>query len=69
MVKILLSTKFTWTMWKDPNQTRLLGDFKNVAYDNGGTLYCFDPETGERCIMTNGGFDKAREVKSGTCPL
>lgn len=55
-------------MWKDGEETRLLGNYKNVAYNHKGNVYCFCPETGERREMACGGFEKDRNAIKKLCP-
>ncbi len=54
--------------WKDPDPTRLLGHYKNVAYDYKATIYCYCPEKGTQREMAFGGFEKKRETLKYRCP-
>ncbi|MBS3874003.1 MAG: transposase [Firmicutes bacterium] len=55
-------------MWRDGEDTRLLGDKGNVVYDYKGTVYCYCPATGRRLEMAFGGFEKDRETLKYRCP-
>lgn len=54
--------------WQDPDPTRLLGDYPNVAHDYKGTVYCYCPEEGTQRQMAFGGFEKDRETLKYRCP-
>lgn len=41
-------------MWKDGEETRVLGDHENVVHNYKGTVYCHCPVTGKQREMTNG---------------
>ncbi|EZW61592.1 hypothetical protein HWG47_03160 [Staphylococcus aureus] len=47
-------------MWKDGEETRLLGDYKNVVHNFKGNVYCHCPISGKQREMANGGFEKDR---------
>jgi len=55
-------------MWRDKEETRLLGDWPNVTYDYRGRVYCFCPETGIRREMAYAGYEKDREALKYRCP-
>ncbi|HBG02021.1 MAG TPA: DDE transposase [Firmicutes bacterium] len=54
--------------WQDPDPTRLLGNYPNVAHDYKGTIYCYCPEEGTQREMAFGGFEKDRETLKYRCP-
>lgn len=55
-------------MCKDGEETRVLGDYKNVVHNFKGTVYCHCPVTGKQPEMTNGGFEKDRNTLKKLCP-
>lgn len=55
-------------MWRDPDQTRLLRNWENVAHDYKGTVFCYCPLTGKKRGMLNGGFEKSRGTLKKLCP-
>lgn len=55
-------------MWKDGEETRLLGDYKNVVHNFKGNVYCHCPLTGKQREMANGGFEKDRDTLKKLCP-
>jgi len=55
-------------MWKDGEETRLLGGRTNVVHDYKGTVYCYCPETNTKREMANGGFEKDRNTLKKICP-
>lgn len=55
-------------LWRDGEETRLLGGRENVVYDYRGTVYCYCPETNKRREMAFGGFEKRREALKYRCP-
>jgi len=55
-------------MWKDGEETRLLGDYDNVVHNYKGNVYCHCPLTGKQREMTNGGFEKDRNALKKLCP-
>ena len=56
-------------MWKDGEETRLLGDHENVVHNYKGNVYCYCPMTGKQREMTNGGFEKDRNTLKKLCPI
>lgn len=56
-------------MWKYGKETRLLGDYKNVAHNFKVNVYCHYPVTGKQREMTNGGFEKERNTLKKLCPV
>jgi hypothetical protein len=52
----------------EPEESRLLGDWDNVAYDWQGRVYCFCPRTGKQREMPSGGFEKDRGTVKYRCP-
>jgi len=56
-------------MWKDGEETRLLGDHENVVHNYKGNVYCYWPMTGKQREMTNGGFEKDRNTLKKLCPI
>lgn len=55
-------------MWKDAEETRLLGDKENVVHNYKGNVYCHCPVTGVQREMVNGGFEKDRNTLKKLCP-
>ena len=55
-------------MWKDGEETRLLGNYKNIVYDYRGTVYCYCAKSGKQREMAYGGFEKERESLKYRCP-
>ncbi len=55
-------------LWRDGEETRLLGSRENIVYDYRGTVYCHCPETNKRREMAFGGFEKDRETLKYRCP-
>lgn len=55
-------------MWKDGEETRLLGNHKNVVHNYKGNVYCHCPVTGKQREMANGGFEKDRNTLKKLCP-
>jgi hypothetical protein len=55
-------------MWKDGEETRLLGGRTNVTYNYKGSVYCYCPKTNTRREMANGGFEKDRNTLKKLCP-
>lgn len=55
-------------MWREPDGTRLLEDYKNVVYNYKGNVYCYCPETGKKREMSVGGFEKDRGALKKLCP-
>ena len=57
-------------MWRD-KETKLLdpGRTDNIVYDEGGTVYCICPVTGEQRQMAYGGFEKERMALKYICPI
>ncbi|AVX21816.1 transposase [Carboxydocella thermautotrophica] len=55
-------------LWRDGDRTRLLTNYKNVAYNYKGNVYCYCPETGTQREMSNGGFEKDRGTLKKLCP-
>lgn len=55
-------------MWKDKEETRLLGDHENVVHNFKGNVYCHCPVTGKQREMANGGFEKDRDTLKKLCP-
>ncbi len=54
--------------WKDPDKTRLLGDYTNVSYNFKGTIYCYCPAKATQRQMAYGGFEKERQTLRYRCP-
>src|SRR5690625_335933 len=54
-------------MWKDGEETRLLGDYDNVVHNYKGNVYCHCPLTGKQREMANGGFEKDRKRLKRLC--
>jgi hypothetical protein len=54
--------------WKDPDETRLLGDYTNVSYNFKGTIYCYCPAKATQRQMAYGGFEKERQTLRYRCP-
>ncbi len=54
--------------WQDPDPTRLLGNYTNVAHDFKGTIYCYCPKEGTQREMAFAGFEKDRETLKYRCP-
>ena len=52
--------------WREKG-TRLLENGKNVAYDEDGSVYCYEDD-GKRHLMANGGYDAKRDVLKKLCP-
>jgi transposase len=48
-------------MWKDPDETRQLGDYENITYNYKGNVYCTCMETGTVREMSVGGFERDRK--------
>lgn len=55
-------------MWKDGDETKLVSGKTNVVYDYQGTVYCYDPVTGQKRTMAYGGFEESRETLKYHCP-
>lgn len=55
-------------MWKDGEETRLLGDHENVVHNFKGNVYCHCPVTGKQREMANGGFEQDRDTLKKLCP-
>lgn len=55
-------------MWKDGEETRLLGNYENVVHNFKGNVYCHCPVTGKQREMANGGFEKDRNTLKKLCP-
>lgn len=55
-------------MWKDGEETRLLGDYKNVVHNFKGNVYCYCPVTGKPREMANDGFEKDKNTLKKSCP-
>lgn len=54
--------------WKDPDETRILGDYTNVSYNFKGTIYCYCPAKATQRQMAYGGFEKERQTLRYRCP-
>lgn len=55
--------------WENKEEIRMFEDRHNiVGYDNGGHIYCYCPETGNRREMVNKGFEEQRETLKIGCP-
>ena len=54
--------------WKDGETSRLLPGHTNATYDLHGNVDCYEPETGARHRMSNGGFEKDRMTLKKLCP-
>jgi hypothetical protein len=54
--------------WRDPDETRLLGDYTNVSYNFKGTIYCYCPAKATQRQMAYGGFEKERQTLRYRCP-
>lgn len=55
-------------MWKDGEETKLVGGQSNVVYDYQGNVYCYCPHSGEKREMAFGGFEKDRDTLKYRCP-
>lgn len=55
-------------MWKDGEETRLLGDYKNIVHNFKGNVYCHCPVSNKQREMANGGFEKDRGTLKKLCP-
>lgn len=55
-------------LWKDGEETKLVGGRENVVYDYKGTVYCYSPIGNKRREMVPGGFEKDREASRYLCP-
>ena len=55
-------------MWKDGEETHLLGDYENVVHKYKGNVCCHCPVTGKQREMTNGEFEKDRNTLKKLCP-
>lgn len=55
-------------MLKDPNETRQLAGYVNVAYNYKGNVYCYCLDTGEKREMCCGGFEEDRRTLKKLCP-
>ncbi len=54
--------------WRDGETSRLLPGHANATYDLHGNVDCYEPETGARHRMANGGFEKDRMTLKKLCP-
>lgn len=55
-------------MWKDGQETRLIGDEINIVYDYEGTVYCHCLDTDIRREMAYGGYEQDRDALKYKCP-
>jgi len=55
-------------MWKDPDLTRQLLEYENVAHNYRGNVYCYCMVTGEKREMCCGGFEEDRKTIKKLCP-
>ena len=56
-------------IWRDGEDTKVLGDRWNVVYDYRGQIYCHCPQTSKRRKMAYGGFEKDRQTLKYRCPV
>jgi len=56
-------------MWKDGETSHVLPGYANVTYDYQGVVECYDPATGIKRTMANGGFEQDRETLKKVCPV
>lgn len=55
--------------WADKNEIKMFEGRKNIiGYDNQGEIYCYCPQSGERRMMANKGFEEKRESLKIGCP-
>lgn len=55
-------------MWQDGEETKLVTGQTNIVYDYRGAVYYYCLESGKKCEMANGGFQKDRETLKYRCP-
>lgn len=55
-------------LWRDGDETRLLPGHSNASFDQDGNVYCYEPQSGRRRRMANGGFEKDRRTLKKLCP-
>lgn len=55
-------------MWRDGEQTRLLGSHSNVTHNHRGQLFCYCPLTGTESRMACGGYERSRHTFKFHCP-
>jgi len=55
-------------MWKDPDETRQLSGYENVAYNYKGNVYCYNLDGKDKREMAPGGFEKGRDTLKKLCP-
>lgn len=55
-------------MWKEPDETSLLGKYTNASCDYKGTVYCYCPEKAVQREMAFGGFEEKRGTLKYRCP-
>lgn len=65
-IKGVIDIRNTWQ--DEPEESRLLGDWANVAQDWQGRVYCFCPKTQTQREMPSGGFEKDRGTVKYRCP-
>ena len=65
-IKGVIDIRNTWR--DEPETSRLLGDWDNVAQDWQGRVYCFCPRTQTQREMPPGGFEKDRGTVKYRCP-
>lgn len=57
-------------LWKDKEEIKMFENrFNIVGYNNGGEIFCYDPETGKRHIMQYEGFENKRGTIRYGCPV
>jgi len=55
-------------MWKDGEETKVLGSAWNVVYNYRGEVFCVNPNGEEQREMAYGGFEKERGTLKYRCP-
>ena len=56
-------------LWKDGEISPGLPGYANVTYDYQGVVECYDPATGIKRTMANGGFEPDRSTLKKVCPV
>jgi len=56
-------------MEKDGKIRHVLPGYANVTYDYQGVVECYDPATGIKRTMANGGFEQDQSTLKKVCPV
>ncbi len=56
-------------MWKDGEISHVLPGYDHAPYDSKRVVECYDPATGIKRTMANGGFEQDRTTLKKVCPV